>query len=410
MKIPNFLPKISFSISVIATMFILSACNEYEIKKNPDIPDIPGYTKPAKQTLFMYMPWSGGGSMYQCLLDNISAFEKAIEGNHGTDDNALLVFISENKELSNLIRIYYDNGECQRDTLKQYYFSACDYTTAEGITSIINDAIEAAPAEKYAMAISCHGTGWIPVGTNISTRAAIMNIENKQIPMTRFFGTGDGSDPTYQTDIATLAEGIAGTGVKMEYILFDDCYMSNIETAYDLKNATDHLIASTCEVMLAGMPYAEIGIDLLKNNYKNVVDKFYKYYSNYSTPCGTIGVVDCREVDEMAYIMQQINTDCPDLPCDVTDIQDLDGYENTIFFDFGDYVSHLYLDQSQIDAFNFQLNKLVPYKAHTETYYSMYTGKLHPINTFSGITISDPSVNRSIANVKTQTNWYKDTH
>lgn len=60
--------------------------------------------------------------------------------------------------------------------------------------------------------------------------------------------------------------------------------------------------------------------------------------------------------------------------------------------------------------FNTQLNKLVPYKANTETYYSVYTGEQHPINTFSGITISDLSENRSIANVKTQTNWYKDTH
>ena len=158
------------------------------------------------------------------------------------------------------------------------------------------------------------------------------------------------------------------------------------------------------------MPYGEIGIDLLNNNYKNVVDKFYEYYSNYSTPCGTIGVVDCREITEMAYIMKQINEACPDLPCDVAEIQDLDGYENTIFFDFGDYVSHLYIDTSLAEMFNTQLNKLVPYKANTETYYSVYTGEQHPINTFSGITISDLSENRSIANVKTQTNWYEDTH
>ena len=407
MKALNFLQKTLFSISIIVTPLMLSSCNDEEINDNPDI---PGYTEPAKQTLFMYMPWSGGGNMYQSLLNNITSFEKAIEENHGTDGNALLVFISESRELSNLIRIYYHDGACQRDTLKQYYFSTCDYTTAEGITSIINDAMNAAPAENYAMAIGCHGTGWMPAGTNISTRAAIMNIRNKQIPQTRFFGTGDGGDPDYQTDITTLAEGIVNTGIKMEYILFDDCYMSNIETAYDLKDATDHLIASTCEIMLTGMPYGEIGIDLLNNNYKNVVDKFYEYYSKYSTPCGTIGVVDCREITEMAYIMKQINEACPDLPCDVAEIQDLDGYENTIFFDFGDYVSHLYIDTSLAEMFNTQLNKLVPYKANTETYYSVYTGEQHPINTFSGITISDLSENRSIANVKTQTNWYKDTH
>ena len=145
MKALNFLQKTLFSISIIVTPFMLSSCNDEEINDNPDI---PGYTEPAKQTLFMYMPWSGGGNMYQSLSNNITSFEKAIEENHGTDGNALLVFISESRELSNLIRIYYYDGACQRDTLKQYYFSTCDYTTAEGITSIINDAMNAAPAEN----------------------------------------------------------------------------------------------------------------------------------------------------------------------------------------------------------------------------------------------------------------------
>lgn len=149
---------------------------------------------------------------------------------------------------------------------------------------------------------------------------------------------------------------------------------------------------------------------MLNNNFKGVVDGFYDHYSNFSTPCGTIGVTDCREVENMAYIMRQINDRYSDFPYNVTDIQDLDGFENTIFFDFDDYVSKLCSDPNMLSAFKEQLVRLVPYKANTETYYSWYTGEQHPINTFSGITISDPSVNRSIANVKTQTNWYRDTH
>ncbi len=409
MKTSEFLSKAAlFMLLMVFSLFLIS-CNDNDDYFEEDDSDIPGVTIPAKQTVFMYMPWAE--NLYSIFFDNIEYFEYSIEKNKGMDGNALIVFISQNKQTSNLIRIYYHDGECLRDTLKQYDFSTCDYTETEGIAEIIDDVIDAAPAEKYAMAIGCHGTGWTPAGTNIGARAAMMNIKNKQIPQTRFFGTGDGGDPFYQTDITTLAEAIASSGIKMEYILFDACYMSNIETVYELKNVTNYLIASTCEIMSIGMPYAEIGIDLLKNNYKNIVDKFYEYYSNYGNyPCGTISIVDCREATAMAEIMRQINIACPDLPCDVTDIQDLDGYENTIFFDFGDYVSHLYLDQSLIDAFNVQLDKLVPYKSNTETYYSSYTGRQYPINTFSGITISDPSVNRSIANVKTQTNWYMDTH
>lgn len=373
-----------------------------------DDEELPPYPDRAKQTVIMYMPWADN-TIHDYFEKNISAFETAIERNHGLDGNQLIVFISDNEQQSHLERIYYQDGKCQHELLKTYDFSSCDYTTSEGISQIISDAAAAAPASTYALAIGCHGMGWVPVGTNVGTRISAKSVQAMNAYPTRFFGSSD--DPTYQTNILTLAEGIANTGIKMKYILFDDCYMSNIETAYDLRNVTDYLIASTCEIMIDGMPYNEIGIDLLNNNYKNVVDKFYKYYSNFfQHPCGTIGVTDCSEVENMAYIIKQINETCPDLPCNVTDIQDLDGFENTIFFDLGDYVSHLYIDSSLADAFSNQLERLVPYKAHTKTYYSMYTGKEYPINTFSGITISDPSVNRSIANVKTQTNWYRDTH
>ena len=329
--------------------------------------ELPPYPDKAKQTVIMYMPWADN-TIHYYFEKNISAFEAAIERNHGLDGNQLIVFIAENGQQSQMYRIYYYDGKCRRETLKTYDFASCDYTTPEGISQIISDAIAAAPASTYALAIGCHGMGWVPAGTDVGTRTFMNNIKAANAYPTRFFGSS--GDPTYQTDILTLAEGIANTGVKMKYILFDDCYMSNIETAYDLRNVTDYLIASTCEIMIDGMPYDEIGIDLLNNKFKNVVDKFYNYYSNFKTPCGTIGVTDCREVENMAYIMRQINDRYPDFPYNTTDIQDLDGFENTIFFDFGDYVSKLCSDPNMLSTFKEQLGRLVPYKANTETYYS----------------------------------------
>lgn len=44
----------------------------------------------------------------------------------------------------------------------------------------------------------------------------------------------------------------------MEYILFDDCYMSSLEAAYDLRHVTRHLIACPTEIMAYGMPYSHI--------------------------------------------------------------------------------------------------------------------------------------------------------
>lgn len=401
MKGLSLLYRILVSLLVLLTPSVFLSCDN----DSTDEPD--NNSSKYKQTVLMYMPWSGG-SIYSYFLQNISSFETAIRNNKGFDGNALVVFISESETKSHLINIKYNDGECYRDTIRSFYFDECDYTTSAGIASVINNAIKIAPAKTYALAIGSHGMGWLPVGSAISTRARMSASENQNVYLTRYFGHS--SDNEYQTDISTLADGIKKTGLRMEYIMFDDCYMSNIETAYELKDVTDYLIASTCEIMIDGMPYSEIGMDLLKNNYKNICDGFYSFYSNYSMPCGTIGVTDCNEVERMAEIMKEINTVYPLGVESVDDIQDLDGYNTTVFFDFGDYVSHLCKDEYLLNLFKTQLDRLVPYKANTETYYSMLTQQQTRIKTFSGLTVSDPTENKGLTDALSTTSWYKATH
>lgn len=361
----------------------------------------------AEQTVFMYMPWSGK-TIYSFFLKNISSFETAIENNKGLDGKQFMVFISANESQAHLINISYRENACRRDTIKSYQFDTPQFTSPAGITSILTEMMNNAPAENYAMIIGCHGMGWIPVGTKALENNIMPRRTNKSIQLTRFFGHS--SDSKYQTDIKTLAMGIKQTGVKMEYILFDDCYMSNIEVAYELREVADYLIASTCEIMIEGMPYALIGSNLLKKDFKGVCDGFYSYYSSYSTPCGTIAVTDCRETERMAHIMKEINMTYPKGLDNTDGLQKLDGLTPTVFFDFGDYTAHLCTDIELLKRFNEQLDWLVPYKANTDTYYSSYTGKCEKINTFSGLTISDPTDNKEVMFMIPQTEWHKATH
>lgn len=384
-------------MSLIVTIFILSmvSCdNEDDPADEPVV---------AEQTVFMYMPWSGK-DIYSSFLDNISAFEKAIQNRKGLNGKRLIVFISANKSDACLIDISYKGYKCRRDTLKRYAFNTPRYTTASGISSILADVMAVAQAKGYAMIIGCHGMGWLPVGTSVSNSRKRSVVAYK----TRFFGHS--SDRDCQTDITTLAEAIKSSGAKMRYILFDDCYMSNIETAYDLKDATDYIIASTCEIMMLGMPYDVIGNSLLKEDFKGVCEGFHSFYSKYNPPCGTIGVTDCREIEQMALIMKEINTAYPDGADDISGIQTLDGLSHTVFFDLGDYVNHICKSPVLLSEFNAQLEKLVPYKGHTETFYSVFNNKEKKITAFSGITISDPSENVGIKEVKKQTAWYGATH
>lgn len=224
--------------------------------------------------------------------------------------------------------------------------------------------------------------------------------------MTRYFG---GLTQEYQIETSVLAQAILESGITMEYILFDDCYMSSIEVAYDLKDVTKYLIASPTEVMAYGFPYHECGKYLIGNvDYKGVIQAFYEFYSQYTYPYGTAAVTNCQELEQLANIVKRINIENQNNNISANSIQVMDGYTPAIFFDFEDYINKICNDIVLLDEFSNQLRKTILFKCHTPQYYSAFKGIL-PINHYSGITTSDPSSNR-LSNPKIYTRWYKATH
>lgn len=365
--------------------------------------DIEPPVSETEQTVFLYMPWSSNLTSY--FHNNIADFEKAIRQNI-LKNNRLIVFFAETSTTATLFEIKYDKGTAIRNNLKNY--SVSTFVTAEGITSLINEVKEIAPANRYAMIVSCHGMGWLPVQDNKSRYAGQKDYwEYEGVPLTRYFG---GLSSEYQMDVTTFAKGIANSNTKMEYILFDDCYMSSIEVAYDLKEVTKHLIASPTEVMAYGFPYAEIGKHLFGNvNYHGICSEFLSFYEQYNVmPCGTIGVTVCSELDNMALVMRNINMRYSFDNSKINSIQRLDGYTPVIFFDYGDYVSKLCDDDELLNQFHEQFQKTVIHGMATKSYYSMSKGQVY-LNAYSGITISDPSLNIK-ASTKAETAWYKATH
>lgn len=197
----------------------------------------------------------------------------------------------------------------------------------------------------------------------------------------------------------------------MEYILFDNCYMSSVEVAYELRNVTNYLIASPTEIMAYGMPYAVVGEYLLgKTDYKAVCDGFYAFYSTYNeAPYGTLAVTNCSELASTASLMREINSRYTFDTAQLNSLQRMDGYEPPIFYDYGDYVAHLCTDEQLLMEYKEQLDRMIPYKTHTTEFYSKSKGAV-PINVYSGITTSDPSDNPQVSIDKTKTSWYTATH
>lgn len=361
-------------------------------------------TEKAQKTILVYMPWtasgtSSSGSLYSAFLDNINSIESGIIQQGGLKNNKVLVFIAKNATYAALIQINYANNQCQRDTLKRY--NRYNYTTPSGIAGILNDVQSFAPAQYYDMLIGCHGSGWIPktIDDFYSTRA---------------FG---GTTTAYKTDLTDLADGINIAGMHMQFISFDDCYMANVEVAYDLRDVADYLVASTSEIMEEGMPYEQMWpyIASVEPDYQNMCNAFYDYYANSSTPYGTLSAIDLSKIDQTAELMLSINSSFTLEDSLISSIQKLDGLGETIFFDFGDYIDKLVTDENIRLSMRAMISSLVPYHVHTSqifTAYSDYNGGFETvdINTFSGITISDPTQNQHVVNSKTSTAWWIATH
>lgn len=389
----------NYILLIFIPFLFLTSCNQ---SYDPTLEEVKN-----EKTLFMYMPWSSNLTSY--FYQNIKDMESCVEKIGGLHNERIIVFISKTPTEASLFEIKYENGKCQRTDIKSYTYPA--FTTETGITQILEDVISYAPAKKYSLIIGCHGMGWLPVNASRALRThEKFHWDYTDRPLTRYFG---GTTSEFQTDISTLSAAIGNTGVKMEYILFDDCYMSSIEVAYELKDVAKYLIASTCEVMAYGMPYATMGKHLLGTpDYKAVCDDFYEFYSNYTVPCGTLSVTNLSKIDEMASFMKHINSIYTFDDYQRGELQNLDGYSPTIFYDFGDYINLMFeqnvAPESMKYEFEILLNELVPYKTNTAQFYTATRGPLK-INRYSGITTSDPSTSQRAAD-KNSTKWYYATH
>ena len=246
----KFLKLTFLSLCILCT----TACTEND-------PNTPTEPQTAEKTIFVFMPHST--NLYKYLLDNIAGMKRAIESNKGLGNTRLVVFIAKDKKQSALINIKYDKGVCKQDTLEKFYSPI--YLTTNGRVELLNKVKEYAPAHRYAMIVGCHGMGWIPSSTVFNRNTL------------RYFG---GLEKEYKIDIDDFATSIKAAGMKMQFIMFDDCYMSSMEVAYDLKDVTDYIIASTSEVMAYGMPYQNIYQHLMsaQPDYKALCNGFYEFY------------------------------------------------------------------------------------------------------------------------------------
>lgn len=410
---------------IIATLFIVVgvSCSNGD---SPDGPDVP--VTPVGQTVFMFFPWSN--SLLSDFRRTVEDMQTVV-AQRSMKDERIMVFMATSEREAVLFELKKQNGRCLTDTLRRY--SDRPFTSRQWLTSLFSEVMTLAPASRYGMVVGCHGLAWVPVqgqrnarkklgsqerideGDNLYKEEKIdkegepndlMHFEVQGPVTTRFIG---GTYPETQIETTDLADAMADAGFHTEYILFDACYMSSVEVAYELKDVTHYLIASPTEVLSYGFPYITMGKHLLGTpNYKGIVDSFISFYSSYNLPYGTVAVTDCTQLDALAAIAQQINAaDAEQLV--PNGVQILDGYSPTLFYDLGHLMSLKDAGTVLTAAFAEQLEKTVPYKGHTDQYFTTLKDAPVDIKHYSGLNTSQGSLNH-MADRLSETAWYKATN
>lgn len=219
-----------------------------------------------KQTILVFMPWTGSSSgtgLTYYLRNNLDSISQGIIDSKGLSNSRLMVFFSESAGSSKLYEFQYDATQRTVNRIEVKAYQGNSYNTADGFADILNEVRQRAEALNYSLIIGAHGCGWSYADdwTNYPSRAKgsldfgsessstqenekpVMDVpttfsfgDDSNLPLTRFFGSVklDG----YKMDVTTLAEGIRQSGMKMQYILFDACYMGNAEVAYELKDVS----------------------------------------------------------------------------------------------------------------------------------------------------------------------------
>ena len=383
-----------------------------------------------KQTILVFYPWTGSKSntgLLGYLQNNIDSICDGIIDRKGLNNSRVLVFLSDKYNHSTLYDLQYNATTKSVDRVPLKEYEGASYASAEGIADILNEVKTQASALNYALIVGVHGCGWTyasdwsryPYYARPSvTRPRDNNFSGIQFgpdpnaPLTRFFGSVSLAENAM--DISTLAEGIKESGLKMQYILFDACYMSNIETAYELKDVTNYMIASGSEIMAAGLPYRSMWSYLNSStpNYSSIVSTSVNFYKNSSAPFCNLAAIDCRQVEKLAGVMKDINAE-NQLSASVSldSIQHLDGFRPNLFYDLETYVDSLHPSGYLLDQFKNQLKLTIKASDHTEEAYTcIYSSESFKIKNYCGITISDPSQHSVAIKGREKTGWWKATH
>ena len=369
---------------------VLSSCSMINDSPEPVVPPEPE-PEPAQTTILIYAVATNSLSV-NLTADKSEMLVGASEID--LDKNNIFVFETQykynadNKRTSNvaLVKLVKDKetGECEWETVGEYNDGVGSLNPTR-IREIINYVTENNESDHYGLIFWSHSTASQPYFDDTTRGEKACDETNRvSLPMQYSFGqdlTYSNGDAEYQINIDDLSAAVPDN--LFDFIWFDSCYMSNIETIYQFRNKCNTFVGYPTEVLDAGLPY-QYAIPKMVGGTPDLVGAAEEFFSYYSDKFGTIAVVDMTKIETLAEACARLygkyNVSSGSL-------MKYSRYSTGPFYDLGDYTKELVnqgggeLTQEEWEEI---LQECVLYSATTTKY---YLPDLNVINKerFSGI-------------------------
>ena len=342
-----------FALAAIVMQFAV-ACNNDDPQTTPQPePPTPEQPQPLTESHTLVIFMQGNNGLAEFMDSNLqrilAAYYDIPEG-----DFRILVFYDRGN-YTRLTELYMNDGMAKQRLIEEYDTSTSTVDKAF-IESVLARVKEEAPANSYGLILSSHGGGWVPSDLydvyllDEGTRATDPQIR----PM--FYGQDDYDCMEIPDLVGALDD------IHFNYIIFDACFMGNIEALYDLRNSADYIVASAAEVLGAGFPYETMLPMLFEyddHSLKAICEQYMEYYANSS---GTVALIDCQQLEPLAEAMRAVMAEMGDV--NVKSVQAYDAFDYHLYFDLLHYVE---LGVENSSAFEKALNKAVLYSGYTDT-------------------------------------------
>lgn len=302
--------------------------------------------------------------------------QNIISAYYNVPENAQIVIFYDRGNYTRLTELYMSDGMVKQRLLKEYSRAASS-VAPEFMNEVFELIKQEVQADSYGMILSSHGGGWVPGDIythylrydwySMTGVAPQRMVAPNHTTVTKFYGQ-DGSE---YMDIETLSEAI--DVFHYDYIIFDACFMSNVEALYDLRDNTDYIIASSAEVLGNGFPYTKMIPYLFRPDHglRLTCEAYMELFEDSS---GTISLIDCSGFDGLAEAMRKVVA-ASDGTVDPTQIQGYEGYPIHLYYDLEQHVEQLTDDEGLRSEFHNALQSTVLFTDHTPTFFSALYGQ-----------------------------------